>query len=190
MLLLFSESEKALLNKIAKQNTEELFSWRIPNLIFPLFIVLASLGCYLLFKSEDQRSFIGFANLLINGSLPMFALNRMSSVGINLFRFDKSKEKKASTSTYNLRVKIDEYSKYLIFTVSVMYIFQVIHSPFELSFWIPINIIISIVFIYSALIFSRFSFLLQERLVERTLGDDIKDEAIENKKHLANKYGE
>ena len=187
---LFSEEERELLKKIERYNSDELLSWRLPNLIFPLVVIGMSLICYLLFKNEDQITAVGVFNLLLNGSLPMFALNRMSSVGINLFKFDKSKEKKASTNTFNLRIKIDEYSKYLIIGISIFYVYQVIYAPFRLSLWYFLHLLVSTFFIYFALTFSKYAYFLQERLIERTIGDDIRDETIEGKNHLNKKYGD
>jgi len=187
---LFSEEERELLKKIERYNSDELLSWRLPNLIFPLVVIGMSLICYLLFKNEDQITAVGVFNLLLNGSLPMFALNRMSSVGINLFKFDKSKEKKASTNTFNLRIKIDEYSKYLIIGISIFYVYQVIYAPFRLSLWYFLHLLVSTFFIYFALTFSKYAYFLQERLIERIIGDDIRDETIEGKNHLNKKYGD
>ena len=189
MPFIFTKKEIALLKQIEEENDEELLSWKLPNLIFPLFVIGLSLLSYLVFKEETQKSYVGFFNLLLNGSLPMFALSRMSSIGVNLFRFDKSKEKKASHNTYNLRIKIDDFSKYLTIIISFYYIYQVIKSPFVISYWYILFIALSTLFIYLSLFLSKSSFLLQERLIERTLGDSIRDEATETKNHLAKKYG-
>lgn len=184
----FSDKEKELLDKIERQNSEELLSWKLPNLAFPITVVVISIGCYFAFKEETST--VGAINLILNGSLPMFALNRMSSVGINLFKFDKSREVSASTNTYNLRVKINEISRLMIFGLMAFYIYQVINTPFKLSCWMLFQVGLAILTIHFTLILSRFSFLLQERLVERTLGDDIRDETIEAKNHLTKKYTE
>lgn len=186
---LFSQSEQDLLLKAERLNSDELFYWKLPNVIYPFVVILISLVFYFAFKPEDKFTWTGLLNLIFNGSLAMVALNRMSSIGTNLFKFDKAKEKITNTNTTALRVKIDDYSKLLIVFISALYIYQVIKGPFVLSCWLIIQLLISIIFIWFALGFSKYAYLLQERLMERTIGDDIKDGAKENKQHLAGKYG-
>lgn len=190
-LKLFSESERELLLKAEKTNSDELLYWKMPNIIYPFMVIVASLVFFLIFKqSVNKFTWPGMLNLLFNGSLAMVALNRMSSIGSNLFKFDKAKEKSSNTDTVALRVKIDEYSKWLIFFISALYIYQVINAPFEMSWWLWVQLFFSAVFIWLALGFSKYAYLLQERLMERTIGDDIKEAAKENKQHLSDKYGD
>lgn len=186
---LFSPAEIELLQKAERTNSDELLYWRMPNVIYPFIVVLVSLLAYCFFKPADKFSWLGLINLIFNGSLPMVALNRMSSIGSNLFKYDKSKEKNANRSTTALRVKIDDYSKILLIAIAFLYIFQVINGPFGWTWWFIVQLILSIIFIRVSLSFSKYAYLLQERLMERTIGDEIMDSAKENKNHLAEKYG-
>lgn len=189
MLKLFSQSEQELLQKAEKTNSDELIYWKLPNVIYPFIVICISILVYYCFKPTDNFSWNGLFNLLFNGSLAMVALNRMSSIGSNLLKFNKTKEQTANTNTTALRVKIDEYSKILVLFISILYIYQVINSPFILTFWHLIQLLISLLLIWLALGFSKYAYLLQERLMERTIGDDIKEAAKENKQHLEEKYG-
>jgi hypothetical protein len=190
-LKLFTKSERELLLKAESTNSDELIYWKVPNIIYPFMVIVASFIFFFIFKqSVNKFTWQGMLNLLFNGSLAMVALNRMSSIGSNLFKFDKAKEKSLNTDTVALRIKIDEYSKWLIFFISSLYIYQVINAPFLLSWWLWVQLFFSTVFIWLALGFSKYAYLLQERLMERTIGDDIKDAAKENKKHLSDKYGD
>ncbi|MBP6235341.1 MAG: hypothetical protein KA270_01840 [Saprospiraceae bacterium] len=186
---LFSKSEQELLSKAERTNTDELFYWKLPNVIYPFVVIFISLIFYLAFKPEDKFTWIGLLNLIFNGSLAMVALNRMSSIGTNLFKFDKAKEQNANTNTTALRVKIDDYSKLLVVFISALYIYQVIKGPFNLDCWLFVQLFCSILFLWLALGFSKYAYLLQERLMDRTIGDDIKDAAHANKQHLEDKYG-
>ncbi len=190
LTVFFNKREKALLKKVKEESSDELVAWNFPNLITPFVVVGLSLIAYWLLKQEDKKTFAGFVNLLLNGSLLMFAINRLNSVGIQLFSFDRMKEKKASTDTYNLRVKINEYSKYLIIGIALFYCYQVVYCPFRLSIGVFVQIIITSGIIYFTLLLSKYSFLLQEKIFGRTLGDNIKEETKEATDHLAQKYGE
>ncbi|SOD88950.1 hypothetical protein [Spirosoma fluviale] len=187
---LFDDKENKLLSKIEKANSSELMYWKLPNIVYPMFVIFLSLVCYFVFKPNDKFTWIAWVNIIFNGSLPMIALNRIGSMGINLFKYDKSKEKVFETDTGLLRVKIDEYSKILLIVIALFYIFQVIKGPFEFSWYLIVQIIISVLLIKFALKFSKCAYLLQDRLLERSLGDEIRDDAKEVKKGLSQKYGE
>lgn len=188
MALLFTLKERELLDRIERSNKDELIYWRMPNIIYPFAVILISIVCFLLFKQQENITLIGVVNLLFNGSLPMVALNRMSSLGSNLFKFDKAKERAADTHTTSLRVKIDDYSKILIICIAILYIYQVINSPFPSTGWLWLQLLTSSIFIYFSLNLSKYGYLLQERLIEITLGDNIKETAKETKQHLSEKY--
>lgn len=165
---------------------EEMLSWRLPNLYYPMFAIAASLISFLIFKNPEQVTAMAFINLVLNGSIPMVALNRLSSLGINLFKFDKTKEKeKRKRDTYNLRIKIHYYSQGLVFSIALFYIFQVIHTPFTLSWWLLLQLLLSFLCIEQSLKVSKYAFLLQEKLVDITFDKEIRDE-IEEKGHSKN----
>jgi hypothetical protein len=182
----FNKAEINFLRKLELSNNEEMLSWRLPNLYYPLAVIVASLACFLLFKDSDKKNFVAFMNLLLNGSIPMVALNRLSSLGINLFKFDKGKEKaKSNNSTYTLRVKIHYYSQLLVFCIALFYIFQVIHSPFPLSYWIILQFIFAALCIDQSLKVSKYAFLLQEKLLDITYEQEVREE-IKTKGHGEN----
>lgn len=188
--LFLSKKYKMLLKDSEKINEDEMLSWKLPNLAYPICAVIFSWICYFAFKSNSLISFQGFLNLLLNGSLPMLALNRLGSLGVNLFKYDKLKEKeKKNLNTYNLRVTLYYYSFGLVFSIAILYIYQVINTPF--NYWLNILIQVLLIFflIREAIIVSKYGYLLQEKLLERTIGDDIKENALIAKKHLKNKYG-
>jgi hypothetical protein len=186
---LFSDSELVLLEKAEKLNSDELFYWRMPNVIYPFIVILISIVAFTIFKPTDKFSMIGLLNLLFNGSLPLIALSRISSIGGNLFKFNKHNENLSNTNTIELRIKIDDYSKFLILSIAFLYIYQVINAPFINSWWLIFQFILSCFFIFYSLRFSKYAYLLQERLMERTIGDEIKESAKQNKDHLSEKYG-
>lgn len=187
--LILTKKNKELLKKTEESNLEEMLSWKLPNLIYPIAVIFISMVCFLLFKNKDQITLYTFLNLMLNGSLPMVALNRLSSLGVNLFKFDKEAEnRKSKTNTYNLRLTIHYYSLGLILTVIIFYVYQVIQTPFDIWWSILIQIVFAVFCVYQSLQVSKYGYLLQEKLMERTLGDDIKENALETKKHLTAKY--
>lgn len=180
LYFVLNKSDNGLFKKLEVANREEMLSWKLPNLYYPLFAIIASMISFLIFKKSEDVSFVAFVNLVLNGSIPMIALNRLSSLGINLFRFDKGKEKAKSLDTYNLRNKIHYYSQGLVFTIALFYIFQVIHTPFDLTWWILVQIILSVFCIFQSLKVSKYAFLLQEKLIDTTFDKEIRDEIDEN----------
>ena len=187
--MFFSKNESELLKKIETSNKEEMLYWRLPNIIYPFAVVLISIICFALFKQGEKFTFIGLINLLFNGSLPMIALNRMSSMGSNLFKFDKSKEGQFNKNTRPLRVKVDDYSKILLLLICILYIYQVMEGPFNLNWFLLLQMLSSLVLIYCAIILSKFAYLLQENFLERTIADEVRSETKKNRAHLSKKYG-
>lgn len=186
---LISKKNQELLKKAEETNFEEMLTWKLPNLVYPIGVILISMLCFLLFKKSEQVTLYAFLNLMLNGSLPMVALNRLSSLGVNIFKFDKEGEnRKSKTNTYSLRVILHYYSLGLVLTIIIFYVFQVINTPFNIWWSILIQIILATICVYQSLKVSKYGYLLQEKLMERTLGDDIKENALETKKHLTAKY--
>lgn len=178
--IILNQYDIDILNKSEDLNREEMLSWQLPNLYYPLFAIIASMISFLIFKNSEQKTAVAFVNLILNGSIPMVALNRLSSLGINLFRFDKSEEKKRSNrDTTNLRIKIHYYSQGLVFSIALFYIFQVMHAPFTLTYWILIQVGLSIICIDQSLRVSKYAFLLQEKLIDVTFDKEIRDDIIE-----------
>lgn len=189
-VFLFNDKEKQLLKKVEVDSNDEMMYWKLPNIIYPFGLIVLSLLCYFLFKPSEKFTAAAWLNILFNGSLPMIALNRIGSMGINLFKFDKSKEKVFKTDTTLLRVKIDEYSKFLVLLIVLHYIYQVIQGPFNVSWLLLLQLLTSSIIIRYALVFSKYAYLLQERLLERSLADEIRDDANEGKQNLSEKYGD
>lgn len=178
--LVLNDKESSFLNRSETLNKEEMLSWKLPNLYYPLFAIVASMISFLMFKNSEQITFVAFVNLVLNGSIPMVALNRLSSLGINLFKFNKAMEKeKSNGDTTNLRIKIHYYSQGLVFGIALFYIFQVIHAPFSLSFWILLQIVVSYFCIDQSLKVSKYAFLLQEKLIDSTFDKEIRNEIFE-----------
>ncbi len=188
--MFFNKKESELLRKIERTNSEELLFWKLPNVFYPFTVIGLSFIAFFIFKSQDKITFINVINLLFNGSLPLVALNRMSSLGVNLFKFDKSKETSLKTNTLSLRLKIDSYSKLLVFLIAFLYIYQVVNTPFNTSWWLWLQLTCSVFFIYYSIGLSKYAYLLQEKMIETTVGDIIREEANEAKKHLSEKYGD
>lgn len=188
--LLINKDNKSLLKESETINKDEMMSWKLPNLAYPVGAVLFSWICYFVFKSNDKISFLGFLNILLNGSLPMLALNRLGSLGINLFKFNKLKEKELNkANAYSLRLLLYYYSFGLVFSIAILYIYQVINTPFEYKYNIPIQLLLVFLLVRESVLVSKYGYLLQENLLNRSVGDDIKQNALIQKKHLKNKYG-
>lgn len=187
MYILFTKRERKKFDTLKKTTEEEKIYWTLPNLIYPICVILFSILCAILF-SEKKWEGIEFINILTNGSLAMFSINRVSAVGVNLFnRINHDWEK--TNKTFPLRIKINDYSKLLLLFTALLYSYQIINAPFNKYWLILIQILITGFFIYISIQLSLYSFLLQQDNKERTVGDEIRDESIDSKNHLAKKYG-
>ncbi|PRD47625.1 hypothetical protein C5745_09975 [Sphingobacterium haloxyli] len=191
MDLMFRKKEIAFLKRIENESVDDIDLWNLPNLFVPIGVILLSVLSFILFKPNSDITFIALLNLFVNGSLPMFALNRVAPISLNLFKYNKEQELKKNTNTYNIRVKIGIGSIILISLIILYYVYQVINNPFGNTYLIlftqfPVTTFI----IWYSLLLSKYSFLLQDHLVNRTIADDIIEETNQNKKHLSEKYGE
>ncbi|MDI9311207.1 MAG: hypothetical protein QM535_13410 [Limnohabitans sp.] len=186
--IFFKKTELELFKKIELNNVEDLEAWKYPNILAPLFVVGISLICYPFLKEESQRTFIGFTNLLFNGSLALFSINRLGSVNLNLFRYNRTNEEKLDTNTKNTRIKLNYLCSGLVILLTIFYVIQVNKSPFEFSLWLLLQSTLSTLAIYLAINFSKFSYLLQDKLLDNAFADKIREDVKENKIHLQEKY--
>lgn len=191
MDLMFRKKEIAFLKRIENESVDDIDLWNLPNLFVPIGVILLSVLSFILFKPNSDITFIAILNLFVNGSLPMFALNRVAPISLNLFKYNKEQELKKNTNTYNIRVKIGIGSIILISLIILYYVYQVINNPFGNTYLILfIQLPVTTCIIWYSLLLSKYSFLLQDHLVNRTIADDIIEETNQNKKHLSEKYGE
>jgi hypothetical protein len=166
--IFLSDSENSLISFSEKDNKEELINWKIPNLLFPLIVVAVSLIAYGIFIPADKKNWSDFFNLLLNGSIPMVAFNRMSSIISYFSKIEFSDAKKLGISLKNLRMKILFYIIFLILAIIFLYSYQVINKPFDLSCLTLLQFILSgLLFWFSADV-TKVAFLLQETLLNNT----------------------
>lgn len=185
-LSIISASEKELLKKIESSNNVDVSSWRISNVIIPIITIIISLVCFGLFKSSDKVSLIAFINLLLNGSIPMIALNRVGGSGIYLFKYDRSKERSYGISdTYMLRTKLILLFVLIVIGSVILYVYQVLHNPFSLSCWNILVFSISILSVYLSMNISKKVYLLQDKLIDKTYEQEIIDDS-KDKGHAKN----
>jgi hypothetical protein len=174
---IISPAESELLQEIEQSNDTDVVLWRISNVIIPILTIAISLVCFSLFKNKDSISIIAFLNLLVNGSIPMIALNRIGGMGIYLFKYDRGKERQFGIAdTYILRTKLFFWFLFLVIGTIILYVYQVLQNPFDLSCSIFISIAFSIASVYFSIDVSKKVYLLQDRLIERTFDQDIREE--------------
>jgi hypothetical protein len=107
----------------------------------------------------------------------MIALNRIGGMGIYLFKYDRGKERQFGiTDTYLLRTKLFFWFLFLVIGTIILYVYQVLQNPFELSCSIFVSIAFSIVSVFFSINVSKKVYLLQDRLIERTFDQDIREE--------------
>ena len=181
-LAIINPNEQDLIDKIQSSNPDENSIWKIPNLLIPIFTIVLALLCNLAF-SKNRYCFISYVNLIINGSLPLIAINQISALGILLFDFDRSKEVKYNIlNTKNLRVKLFYYSLGILVIGVLAFAHQVINNPFKAYLEPLIVFVISVFLILASSYVSKNIFMLQDSMISKTFDKEIIDE-IKDKGH-------
>lgn len=166
-----NKQETSVVSLSKKSNGEELLSWQIPNVLFPLAVIAFSLVIYVL-TSLSSKSFEWFTlwSLLVNGSILMAAFNRMSSMisYTSKIEFDANNAKKLGINLRNVKMKIQTYSIFLVLLIASFYSYQVINKPFDNGCEIVIQFIFSGLFFLFAIDATKVAFLLQEAFLSNT----------------------
>jgi len=184
--------EKKFLKEVELSNNTDISFWKVNNIIIPAITIFLTIIVYAAFKHRHEQpwEFVAFVNLILNGSIPMIALNRLSGIGIYLFKYDKSKEKELGISdTYPLRTRMFFWLFFLVVSTAILYMYQVINNPFTSSWWLLVIFLLSITSVYTSITLAKNIFLLQEKMLENTFYDSVNEEAQKRKDHLENKYG-
>lgn len=188
-LAVISDSERDLLTSIEQENKDDNKLWKVPNLIVPLATILLALICFVSF-SEERYRFISYLNIIINGSLPLIAINQISATGIHIFKYDKAQERKFGNNTFMLRTKLFWYSLGVLVLGVILFAVQVINNPFNSWMELVFLSFLSALLIITSSYITRRLYLLQEEFVGKTFDKDMKDGTKQNKTHLQRKYGQ
>lgn len=182
-LSIISPSEKELLNRIEANSGTDLSLWKISNLIIPFVSILISITAFSIFKNKENVSLITYLNLLVNGSIPMIALNRIGGMGSYLFKFDKSKEKQYGLDdTSFLRTKLFYWFLIVLLGSIFLYVYQVINNPFELSWSLLLVFLFSFLSVRLSIDIAKKVFLLHDKLIDKTFDQEVRED-MENKGH-------
>jgi len=187
-IAIINSSEKDLLDTIEDGNKEENSLWKVPNLIVPFATIFLAIICFVSF-SNNRACIISYFNLIINGSLPLIAINQISTTGTHLFKYNKEQEKRFGNNTFMLRTKLFWYSLAVLILGVILFAVQVINNPFSSWLALAFLMIVSSALIYASSYISRRLFLLQENFLDNTFDKLMSEETKENKKHLSEKYG-
>jgi hypothetical protein len=174
--VLISNEEKELLSQIESFHKNENVLWKIPNLIIPIGTIVLSLLCFLAFSSS-RLEFLRYLNLIVNGSLPLIAINQISSTGSYIFKFDKQVELRLEQNTYLLRIKLFLFSVVSLILGVLIFAYQVINNPFSSWIILLVMIIISSCLIAFSSYVSRRVYLLQDTFIEETFDSEVRQEA-------------
>ncbi len=175
-IAIINKSEKDFLEEIEEFNKEHNTLWKVPNLLIPMITILLALICFLAF-SKNRWEGINYLNLIINGSLPLIAINQISAIGILVFKYDKSQEAKFGMNTFLLRTKLFWLSLGVLVLGIILFAYQVISSPFNDILLLIVMLIVSSLLVWGSSYVSRRIFLLQDAFIERTFDSDLREEA-------------
>jgi hypothetical protein len=176
--VLIKDSEKEFLKAIEDFHKDDNSLWKLPNLFIPIAAILLAILCYLAF-SDNRWEFLNYLNLIVNGSLPLIAINQISGLSVHIFKYDKSVEKKFETNTFMLRTKLFWSSISILIFGVLLFAFQVISNPFNNFILLIIMFLLSACLVWFSSYVSRRLYLLQEDFIERTFDSEIRKEAEE-----------
>lgn len=171
------DSERDLLKEVAEANKDENNLWKIPNLLIPFGAIVLAFLCLIAFSEKRTETLVYF-NLVLNGSLPLIAINQISGIGLHVFKFDRNKEKKLNINdTIVLRTKLWYYSLGILILGVLLFAVQVINTPFIEYTAVITLMIISSLLVYASSSISRKIFLLQEDFLDKTFDSIIRDKS-------------
>jgi hypothetical protein len=165
---ILNDQESKVISLSEKHNEEELLGWKIPNVFFPLCVIIFSLFAYWILIPKDKFDWITFFNLLVNGSVLMAAFNRMSSMISYYSKIDFTDSKRLGINIRNVRMKIMIYSFFLILGIALVYSNQVINKPFNDGCVILFQFILSALLFWFSIDATKIAFLLQEAFLKNT----------------------
>jgi len=172
---IISNTEQELISAIEEHHRNDNALWKLPNLIIPIATIILALICHLAF-SENRFSAVNYFNLMINGSLPLIAINQISSTGIHIFKYDKAQEDRFGKNTFMLRTKLFWYSIAVLVLGVILFAFQVISNPFSHWGLLSLMLLISSSLIWFSSFVSRRVYLLQDNFIEKTFDNQIREE--------------
>ena len=165
---LLNKQESNLVSLSKKDNKEELLGWKIPNVLFPLTVIVFSLIAYWGFTPNEKFDGITFFNLLVNGSILIAAFNRMSSLITYYSKIEFVDSKKLKINLRNIKMKIFGYIIFLVLAIASVYSYQVINRPFDEVHTIFIQFTLSGLFFWFSIDATKVTFLLQDAFLNNT----------------------
>jgi hypothetical protein len=171
---LLTKPEKELLGLSKNKNIDDILSWKISNVWFPIAVIVLTLFAYLLLIPVEKKTFIDFFNLLLNGSILMVALNRMSSFISYYPKIQFGNERPININLGNLKMKILFYVVILVVAIIILYSYQVIYKPFPFSWFSAFILFSSIILLWFSVDVTKVTFLLQESLLNNTFESNFK----------------
>lgn len=163
-----SKQEINVISLSEKHNHDEMLAWKLPNVFFPLMVILFSLLAYWLLIPKEKFQWITFFNLLVNGSILMAAFNRMSSMIAYFSKIEFTDSNRLGINLKNFKMKIFGYSIFLVLFIAFMYSYQVIYKPFYDERLIFFQFIISVLLFWFSLDATKIAYLLQEAFLNNT----------------------
>lgn len=176
---IITKKESDLFKKIEEGNQEDVALWKLPNLIIPLGAIILSIVALFAFDKDDRGHIYSYYGLLLNGAIPLIALNQLSTLGLFIFKYDKSKEKELGIfDTSYLRTKLFFGFLGILIGNLILYIYQVLETPNE-HILIIFILFISLLGLYYSSVISKKIFLLQDKLLEASFYDEVHN-TVEN----------
>ncbi len=180
---LFNQGEEEIFSKIRENAKEDLKTWNIANLFFPVATILITIMFYFFspsFVGFKEYSFVEFksviksiVNLLLNGSIPLIGLGLLVSSGYFLLKFDKKKEQDFGLKIFNTRQKMLSIAFVYYLFLSSIFAIQAIFNPFS-GIAKPLFMILltALGMVFSFKISNKL-FLLQEEYIDQSFAEGI-----------------
>lgn len=180
MFGIIKKDDKELLKRVKEANIDEVKLWRIPNIVIPSLIIIFTVLIYILFQPLQTVTIEGCLNFLVNGSIPLIAVNQIAGIGIYIFKFNKAKESELGIeTTRRIRTELFYQVFCLLFLCTLLYAYQTINHPFDSICAILIIAAISIILLWFSSHVSHKIFILQDEFIALAYDTDIRETVSE-----------
>ncbi len=174
MFGIISEDDKNLLKRVKEANIDEVRLWRIPNIVIPSFIIVFTILIYIFLR--PSWTLRGCLNFLVNGSIPLIAVNQIASIGIYIFKFNKAKESELGIeTTRRIRTVLFYQVLGLLFSCILLYAYQTINHPFGSICEIIVVALVSGLLVWFSSSVAHKIFILQDDFIKLAYDKDIRD---------------
>lgn len=176
---MFGKKHWEIYNKLSAENKNAISAWQGANFWIPGVLVVFGLAAVLLVENHSDHPWFDtpFYNAVLNGSLPLLAMNVLCIAFLSVESRDKSKPTTADFDIDNLISRLKIGLLILMFITLGVYTWQTVAAPILNCAIRYANIVLSAILIVLSLHYSKFIVLLQDEFLAKSYPSlEVEDE--------------